>query len=116
MKYNARKVKMISKIIDEITSFYLENGAEDLQIKVVKDAKSNEYSVYTYGVTDLSDEEVNEIKKSMTIHHDLEYSEYWELMGEGESTDELILVARICDSVYINYEEGILEFILKKKI
>ncbi len=114
MKFYARKVKRISKIVDEITSFYLENGSENLEIKIEKNDK--EYTIYVCGKTDLTEKEVNEIKKSMNIHHDLEYSEFWELMGEGESTEELILVARICDSVYINYEDGILELVLKKKI
>ncbi len=118
MKYNARKVKVISKIVDEITSFYLENGAENLQIKITKenDGKFTDYTIYVYGETDLTDKEIKEIKKSMNIHHDLEYSEFWELMGEGESTEELILVARICDSVHINYENSILELVLSKKI
>ena len=54
------------------------------------------------------------IKKNMEIHQDIEYLEYWELIGEGETSEELTLVARLCDSIYINHENGVLELILKK--
>ena len=39
---------------------------------------------------------------------------YWGLMGEGENADEFMLIARLCDEVIINYEEGILELGLRK--
>lgn len=115
MKYNARKVKLISKIVDEITSFYLENGAEDFQIRIGKE-RNNSYNIHIHGSISLSDSEIIELKKVMNIHHDVEYSEYWELMGEGESSDELALVARICDSVDISYKDRVLEMVLRKKV
>ncbi|RRD39726.1 hypothetical protein EII29_05545 [Leptotrichia sp. OH3620_COT-345] len=109
-------IKIISKIVSEITSFYLGNGVEDFHIKIDKKAEKNEYVIYTHGFTKLSEKRVDEMKKLMSVHHDMEYDEYWELMGEGEAADELILVARICDSVIIQYENGILEIILRKSI
>ena len=39
---------------------------------------------------------------------------YWGLMGESENADEFMLIARLCDEVIINYEEGILELGLRK--
>ena len=38
----------------------------------------------------------------------------WGLMGGGENADEFMLIARLCDEVIINYEEGILELGLRK--
>ncbi|MDO5088355.1 MAG: hypothetical protein Q4D53_01085 [Leptotrichiaceae bacterium] len=109
-------IKIISKIVSEITSFYLENRAKDYHIKIDKEDGKNEYVIYTHGFTDLPEKKIREMKKLMTIHHDMEYDEYWELMGEGEASDELILVARICDSVIIQYEDGILELVLRKSL
>ena len=110
----AKKMKIISKITNEITSFYLEKGAEKIEIDIAINDAKNGYDIYTYGTVELSAAEVKEMKKSMEVHQDIEYSEYWELIGEGETSDELTLVAKICDSIYINYEECVLEIILKK--
>ena len=111
-----KKIKIISKIVNEITSFYLEKGTENFQIKVDKAPEKNQYTVFSYGLISLSEKEYDKIKKMTAIHHDVEYDEYWELMGEGENSDELILVSRICDSIEIKYENSILELILKKNI
>ena len=91
-----------------------EKGAEKIEIDIAINDAKNGYDIYTYGTVELSAAEVKEMKKSMEVHQDIEYSEYWELIGEGETSDELTLVAKICDSIYINYEEGVLEIILKK--
>ena len=111
-----KKTKIISKIVNEITSFYLEKGTKNFQIKVDKAPEKNQYTIFSYGLISLSEKEYEKIKKMTTIHHDVEYDEYWELMGEGENSDELILVSRICDSIEIKYENSILELILKKNI
>ena len=98
----AKKMKIISKITNEITSFYLEKGAEKIEIDIAINDAKNGYDIYTYGTVELSAAEVKEMKKSMEVHQDI------------ETSDELTLVAKICDSIYINYEEGVLEIILKK--
>lgn len=109
-----KKIRIISKIANEITSFYLEKGAESIKINITENDAKNGYNIYTHGTVNLTDSELKDIKKSMEIHQDVEYSEYWELIGEGETSEELTLVARICDSIHINYEDGVLELILKK--
>lgn len=114
MNKQKKEAKIISRLSSEITSFYLENKTKNFQIKVDKNEEKNEYTIYTFGIVELSESEVEELKNNTNIHKDDEYMEYWELMGEGDSTDEIILIARICDSVYVNYEDGILEIILKK--
>jgi hypothetical protein len=109
-----KKMKIISKIVNEIASFYLEKGAKDVKIDITENNQKNGYIIHTYGTINLSDSEFENIKKNMEIHQDIEYLEYWELIGEGETSEELTLVARLCDSIYINHENGILELILKK--
>ena len=109
-----KKMKIISKIVNEIASFYLEKGAKDVKIDITENEQKNGYIIYTHGIVNLTDSELKDIKKSMEIHQDVEYSEYWELIGEGETSEELTLVARICDSIHINYEDGVLELILNK--
>ena len=113
MKEKRINAKMISKITSQITEYYIENGAKNFHIKI--DRIDSEYIIYTFGYTELSPKKVEEIKKAMSIHNDMEYGEYWELIGEGEDTDELILIARVCDSVDMNYENKIFELTLKKK-
>ena len=37
-------------------------------------------------------------------------------MGEGDASNKLLLVARICDSIKMDYNDGILKLALKKNI
>lgn len=110
-----KKIKIISKIVNEVTSYYLLKGAKNFQIKIdIDEGNQNNYAIYTFGYLNLSENEVSELKKALTIHKDEEYDQYWGLMGEGENADEFMLIARLCDEVIINYEEGILELGLRK--
>ena len=111
-----KNIKIVSKIVNEITSFYLEKNSENFQIKIEKNPLKDGYIIFTQGFMILSDNEIKKIKKLLSIHHDAEYDEYWELMGEGDDSDEILLVARICDSIKMNYNDGTLELILKKNI
>lgn len=114
MNRNVQNVKLISKIVNEVTEFYLEKNSEGFSLKIDKNIEKNEYTIYTVGKINLKENEIKEIEKTISAHHDVEYDIYWELLGEGENTDEFLLIARICDDVYMNYEERILELVLKK--
>ena len=61
----AKKMKIISKITNEITSFYLEKGAEKIEIDIAINDAKNGYDIYTYGTVELSAAEVKEMKKSI---------------------------------------------------
>ena len=67
----AKKMKIISKITNEITSFYLEKGAEKIEIDIAINDAKNGYDIYTYGTVELSAAEVKEMKKSMEVHQDI---------------------------------------------
>lgn len=111
-----KNIKIVSKIVNEITSFYLEKNSENFQIKIKKNPLKDGYIIFTQGFTVLSDKEIEETEKLLSIHHDAEYDEYWELMGEGDASNKLLLVARICDSIKMDYNDGILKLALKKNI
>ena len=111
-----KNIKIVSKIVNEITSFYLEKNSENFQIKIEKNPLKDGYIIFTQGFTVLSDKEIKETEKLLIIHHDAEYYEYWELMGEGDASNKLLLVARICDSIKMDYNDGILKLALKKNI
>ena len=111
-----KNIKIVSKIVNEITSFYLEKNSENFQIKIEKNPLKDGYIIFTQGFTVLSDKEIEETEELLSIHHDAEYDEYWELMGEGDASNKLLLVARICDSIKMDYNDGILKLALKKNI
>lgn len=90
----AKKMKIISKITNEITSFYLEKGAEKIEIDIAINDAKNGYDIYTYGTVELSAAEVKEMKKSMEVHQDIEYSEYWELIGREKLLTNLLLLLK----------------------
>ena len=42
-----KKMKIISKIVNEIASFYLEKGAKDVKIDITENDQKNVYTVHT---------------------------------------------------------------------
>ena len=50
-----KKIRIISKIANEITSFYLEKGAKDVKIDITENEQKNGYIIHTYGTINLSD-------------------------------------------------------------
>ncbi|MBF4806941.1 MAG: hypothetical protein HXM47_10175, partial [Pseudoleptotrichia goodfellowii] len=50
-----KNIKIVSKIVNEITSFYLEKNSENFQIKIEKNPLKDGYIIFTQGFTVLSD-------------------------------------------------------------
>ena len=56
-----KKIKIISKIVNEVTSYYLLKGAKNFQIKIdIDEENENNYAIYTFGYLDLSENEISE--------------------------------------------------------
>ena len=94
----------ICKIINELSLYILENVSGTLNIDV---KEFSEETIITF-TTDMIDEETKEFLLSqLSADRSLEIEEYgWELMGEGDSDDDLELIASLVDEVSITEENN----------
>lgn len=94
----------ICKIISEISLYILENVSGNLSVDV---KELGEEVIITF-VTDLIDPETKDFLMSqLSADRNIEIEEYgWELMGEGDSDDDLELVGNLINELSIQEENG----------
>ena len=111
---DVKSIFVRDKLRDFLLKYNYESNKYNLGIINFKREDCEKDQIFDDYIIYLSENEIFELKKALTIHKDEEYDQYWGLMGEGENADEFMLIARLCDEVIINYEEGILELGLRK--
>lgn len=94
----------ICKIVNELTLYILENVSGNINV----DIKELADEVIITIVTDLLDEETKEfLSNQLSADRNFEIEEYgWELMGEGDSDDDLELIGNLINEVSITEENG----------
>lgn len=110
------ETKKVSKIVDEILTYLLDKGADNIEIKV---EKKDEYTLINTTSQNifLKDSQLDELKTFLnTTHREQEVEEYyWSLAGEGRFSHELSLVAVMVDIAEIYYKGNILVMNLVRK-
>jgi hypothetical protein len=92
--------KKIGKISDEIITFLVHRGYEDINYHI---AKNEEHIAITITVKDLTQADEKLIQDTLDSIRSLDVEEYsWELLGESSSSNELGLVGMLFDS--FNFE------------
>ena len=110
------EVKKISKMVDELTTFFLEHEAKSLNIKI---ENLLDKEVIIVEAVDLDDIAlcVKRLNRFLSYPRECEMEEYyWELAGETDSSEELGLVGTMIDEANIGYEDNkiLLELIRHK--
>lgn len=99
------EIRKISKMIDELTTFCLENDADDVQIHIKNLEDKEVITVTAYHIKDI-EEVATKIRDFLSYPRELEMEEYyWELAGEADRGDELGLVGAMIDEARIDYNE-----------
>ncbi|MEA3422307.1 MAG: hypothetical protein U9Q80_00610 [Bacillota bacterium] len=95
------EIKKISKIIDELVTFFFKNDADEVDIKIKKNEKNIIIKIVDYN-TCFSEEDIECITKLLCAQrqHEIE-SYYWQLAGEVDSDSELILVGAMIDEAKV---------------
>jgi hypothetical protein len=91
-------IKKTTKIMDEVTSFFMANGSTEISIKV---SNKGNYTSVTFEVEDskLSIGELDEIEDSLSIPRQEDVEEYyWQLNGADETESEFDLIGMMIDS------------------
>lgn len=109
------EVKKVSKMVDELTTFFLEHEAENLEIKIhnLKDKDIINVEANNLDNTDLC---VERLQRFLSYPRELEMEEYyWKLAGDGDSSMELGLVGMMIDEANISYDKNIIKLELIRK-
>ena len=98
MKHEAKK---IAKIVDEILTFFLFNYNARSEIRV--EPAPHEYRItFTFCDVDMTDEELTALRDRLSVERQPELEEYyWQLTGETDDSNEMSVVAMMCDSVHM---------------
>ncbi|NBI05484.1 hypothetical protein [Senegalia massiliensis] len=105
-------IKKISKIIDELTTFCLIHGANNINMNV---ENSKEYFKISFYVDclDYKDKRVSRLERLLNVPRQTEMEEfYWELTGESDHDSELSIVGMMIDKVEFIHENESLKIIL----
>lgn len=115
MRHETRK---IAKIIDELTTFCLEHGAEQIGI-TIKNEEDRTCILLEVSHLNNIEKTILRLKEVLSYPCERELEEYyWELAGESDSSEELSLVGTMIDEVTIDYDEEMikLELIRLKRV
>jgi len=76
------EIKKISKIVDELVTFFLKNDTDEIDIKIKKDDKSIIIKIVDYN-THFNNDDVDYIKGLLCAQrqHEIE-AYYWQLAGQ----------------------------------
>lgn len=108
--------KRITKIIDEITTYFIGRMSKelDISIKLFDDRISLEFVIFDF---EISKSELRDIEDSLKIPRQTDAEEfYWQLNGSSESEREFDLVGMMIDDYSIDVSEKEFRLTLVRKI
>ncbi|MFO7736252.1 MAG: hypothetical protein R6W70_08595 [bacterium] len=112
----SHKIKKISKIIDEVTTYFLYRYNCEIEIKI-RPGKDAFYIKFFFKKLILDKKEIEELNDLMKKGRDPSLtSYYWQLTGEVENNSELSLIGMMCDDVSIDQTEDGLRLNLVRNI
>ena len=96
MKHEPKK---ISKIVDEILTYFLYHFGAKSEITIIPEP-DHYWMKFRFTNVTMTDEEFSALDKRLVVKRQPELEDYyWQLTGEIEDSNELMLVAMMCDSI-----------------
>lgn len=109
------EIKKVAKMMDELTTFCLEHGAEDLNIRIQNQSDHEVIIVDASPITNMQ-ETVDRMRELLSYPREFEVEEYyWELAGETDGVDELGLVGNMIDEATIDYDDKTIHIELMRR-
>ena len=97
--------KKVARIVDELTTFFLEKNAKDVSLDIKILDKKEIVTIKVYPVEDM-DTVIEDLQRMLSCPRESEMEEYyWELAGEGDNASELGLIGTMIDSASIDYDD-----------
>ncbi|WP_026895498.1 hypothetical protein [Clostridiisalibacter paucivorans] len=106
------EIKKVSKILDELTTFFFTKGAKNIDVSI---SDQDEYFKISCKVDniDCSDFRVKKISELLNQPRQPEMEAYyWELTGECDTDTELSLVGMMVDKAEISFKGVSLSIVL----
>ncbi len=92
----------IGKIVDEILTYFLHNYRAEMTIRVTPEADRYEMH-FRFDNVAISDEEFEKLDKLLVVKRQPELEDYyWQLAGEIEVGNELMLIGMMCDELRLS--------------
>ena len=97
--------KKLARIVDELTTFFLENHAKDVSLDIKILEKKEIVTIKAFPVDNM-DVVIEDLQRMLSCPRESEMEEYyWELAGECDHSTELGLVGTMIDSASIDYDD-----------
>lgn len=108
-------IKKITKIIDEITTYFMSSISDNIDIRIERDNR-NFKLIFKVEAPKITTEELTELKESLSIPKQEDIEEYyWQLNGAGDSDIELDLIGMMIDEYELLLEKDHLILTLIRK-
>ncbi len=112
------EIKKISKLTDEMVTFYMERKADQISVQITQTKEGTHIATHARNVN-ISERELKRICENINKQNRLAEMEeyYWTLAGEGSSSIALSLVAIMVDSAEVAFrkDNNIVEINLFRK-
>lgn len=98
--------KKVCRIVDELTTWLLQEDTNEIDLKIKKCEDRTLIRLVDYG-THLTDEDIEEISRTLNCQRQHEVEEYyWQLAGESDCDQELLLLGAMIDEAIVRKEDG----------
>ncbi|WP_319371648.1 hypothetical protein [uncultured Ilyobacter sp.] len=109
------KIKKVTKIIDELTTYLMIKGGKNLDIKI--NIIDRDIAItFLVDNLDFTRSELDELEDSLSIPRQAEVEEYyWQLNGGSETEMEFDLIGMMIDKYILEFTKGSLKLELIRK-
>ena len=108
------RFKKIVGIADELLSYCHKHGASEFHIDI-NEGGDFVTLVVSACTGSISDKELESLKNRLNAPRQREMEQdFWELVGESESSSELTLIGMLCDAACVDYDGKILTISLTR--
>jgi hypothetical protein len=109
------EMKKIGRIIDELITSLLIEDTNELEIKIKTSNEETSIDIMDYN-THYTDEEAQRLDQLLNEQRQHEIEEYyWQLAGETDEGDELVLLSAMIDRAVVEIKDGNLHLELIRK-
>lgn len=108
-------IKKISKIVDELNTYFLKKGSNHVSIDVLEGKKYYEIR-FVASIRNVDEDSIKMLKKCLDCDRLEEMEEYyWELTGESDTDTELSIIGMMTDDYELSIQEDKLKLTIYKK-
>jgi len=100
------EMKKIGRIIDELTTLFLNEDTNEIDLKILTNKAETIITLKDYQ-TRYKPDEIKRLESLLNQQRQREIEEYyWQLAGETDEGDELVLVSAMIDEAKLELEDG----------